>query len=118
MAIDQDSQNLIKRVTEATLKAISAREDVSVTFAPGAHGVSYSAEGSQARLPTPSRQFDSGDLAVLRGESDAMALRLRYQDQKLYARQRPTGGACRALFRARGQGRGRTRRCPHNRRGE
>mgnify|MGYP003348088677 CR=1 FL=1 len=38
MAIDQDAQNLIKRVTEATLKAVSARDDVQVSFAPGAHG--------------------------------------------------------------------------------
>ena len=98
MPIDQDAQNLIKRVTEATLKAVSARDDVQVSFAPGAHGVSYSAEGSQARLPTPPRQFDSQDLGVLRGEADAAALRLRHQDQKLYAKQRPMGGQSAALF--------------------
>ena len=40
MPVDQDNQDLIKRVTEATLKAISARDDVEVTFAPGAHGIS------------------------------------------------------------------------------
>ena len=98
MPIDQDAQNLIKRVTEATVKAVSARDDVSVSFAPGAHGVSYSAEGGQARLPTPPRQFDSHDLGVLRGEADAAALRLRFQDQKLYARQRPLGGPSGQLF--------------------
>ena len=92
MAIDQDAQNLIKRVTEATLKAVSSRDDVQVSFAPGAHGVSYSEEGGQARLPTPARQFDHHDLGVLRGEADAAALRLRYQDQRLYAKQRPLGG--------------------------
>ena len=92
MAIDQDAQNLIKRVTEATLKAVSSRDDVQVSFAPGAHGVSYSEDGGQARLPTPARQFDSHDLGVLRGEADAAALRLRFQDQRLYAKQRPMGG--------------------------
>jgi len=92
MAIDQDAQNLIKRVTEATLKAVSSRDDVQVNFAPGAHGVSYSEDGGQARLPTPARQFDSHDLGVLRGEADAAALRLRFQDQRLYAKQRPMGG--------------------------
>ncbi len=92
MAIDQDAQNLIKRVTEATLKAVSSRDDVQVSFAPGAHGVSYSEDGGQARLPTPARQFDHHDLYVLRGEADAAALRLRFQDQRLYAKQRPLGG--------------------------
>ncbi len=98
MSLDQDGQNLIKRVTEAALKAVSAREDVSVSFAPGAHGVSPTEEGSQARLPSPPRQFGADDLGVLRGEADAAALKLRFQDQKLYARQRPVGGPSGALF--------------------
>ena len=47
MPVDQDNQDLIKRVTEATLKAISARDDVEVTFAPGAHGISNTPEGNR-----------------------------------------------------------------------
>ncbi|MBT5178485.1 MAG: cobaltochelatase subunit CobT, partial [Rhodospirillaceae bacterium] len=98
MAMDQDDQNLVKRVTEAALKALSARDDIDVAFAPGAHGVSFSEDGGLARLPTPSRQFGHSDLHVLRGEADAVALKLRYQNRTIYNRQRPSGGASASLF--------------------
>jgi len=96
--MDQEDQNLVKRVTEAALKAVSARDDIDVAFSPGAHGISFSEEGGLARLPTPSRQFGNADLNVLRGEADAVALKLRYQDRSLYNRQRPSGGASASLF--------------------
>tara|TARA_B100000315_G_scaffold186829_1_gene176358 strand:+ start:9399 stop:11255 length:1857 start_codon:yes stop_codon:yes gene_type:complete len=98
MSGDQESQDLIKRVTEAAVKAVSARDDVTVAFAPGAHGLTRTEDGSQARLPTPARQFAKGDLHVLRGEADAAALRLRYNDTKTYNRQRPMGGNSADLF--------------------
>ncbi|MDP6427895.1 MAG: cobaltochelatase subunit CobT [Rhodospirillales bacterium] len=103
--MDQDQQNLVKRVTEAALKAVSARDDIDVSFSPGAHGLSYTEEGGLARLPTPSRQFGNTDLHVLRGEADAVALKLRYQDRRLYNRQRPQGGTSGALFEAAEQAR-------------
>ncbi len=98
MSADQDNQDLIKRVTEATLKAISAREDVEVSFAPGAHGIVDTGEGMQARLPMPTRQFETQDLRVLRGEADTAALRLRYHDESVYRRQRPSGSGSAQLF--------------------
>ncbi|MEE2761320.1 MAG: cobaltochelatase subunit CobT [Pseudomonadota bacterium] len=103
--MDQEDQNLVKRVTEAALKAVSARDDIDVAFSPGAHGISFSEEGGLARLPTPSRQFGNADLNVLRGEADAVALKLRYQDRSLYNRQRPSGGASASLFEAAEQAR-------------
>ncbi len=105
MAIDQENQDLIKRVTEATLKAVSARDDVSVSFAPGAHGLAIGPEGGQARLPAPSRQFDGEDLNVLRGEADAAALRLRYHDETLYRQQVPQEAGSASLFDAAEQAR-------------
>ncbi len=98
MSGDHESQDLIKRVTEAAVKAVAARDDVTVAFAPGAHGLTQSEDGSQARLPTPARQFAKGDLHALRGEADAAALRLRYNDRKTYNRQRPMGGNSADLF--------------------
>ena len=85
MPPDQDAQDLIKRVTEATVKAVAARDNVTVSFAPGAHGITQTEDGTQARLPTPVRVFGEGDLSVLRGEADAVALRLRYNDVKFDA---------------------------------
>ena len=77
--MDQDHQNLVKRVTEAALKAVSARDDIDVAFAPGAHGLSFSEEGGLARLPTPARQFGNTDLHVLRGEADARQVAGRFR---------------------------------------
>ena len=105
MSADQDNQDLIKRVTEATLKAISARDDVEVSFAPGAHGIVDTGDGMQARLPTPMRQFETQDLRVLRGEADTAALRLRYHDETIYRRQRPSGPGSAELFDAAEQSR-------------
>ena len=98
MSGDHESQDLIKRVTEAAVKAVAARDDVTVAFAPGAHGLTQTEDGSQARLPTPARQFAKGDLYALRGEADAAALRLRYNDRKTFNRQRPMGGNSADLF--------------------
>ena len=98
MSADQDSQDLIKRVTEAAVKAVAARDDVTVSFAPGAHGITQTEDGSQARLPTPARTFGEGDLHVLRGEADAAALRLRYNNANTYKRQLPMGGNSAELF--------------------
>ncbi len=95
MAVDSEGQDLIKRVTEAALKAVSSRDDVNVSFAPGAHGLTIGPDGGNARLPAPARQFSHEDLCALRGEADAAALRLRYHDEALYRKQAPStlGGA-------------------------
>ncbi len=105
MSADQDNQDLIKRVTEATLRAISARDDVEVSFAPGAHGIVDTGDGMRAQLPTPMRQFETQDLRVLRGEADTAALRLRYHDETIYRRQRPSVRGSAQLFDAAEQSR-------------
>jgi len=105
MSAGEENQDLIKRVTEATLKAISARDDVEVSFAPGAHGIIDTGDGMQARLPTPARQFETQDLRILRGEADTAALRLRYHDEGVYRRQRPSGPGSAQLFDAAEQAR-------------
>ena len=74
MESDQDNQNLVKRVTEATLKAISSRTDVEVTFAPGGRGISRASDRIEARLPIPNRELQPEQLTLLRGEADALSL--------------------------------------------
>ena len=91
MASDEEITDLVKRVTEATLKAVSARDNVSVSFAPGAHGVSQSIDSSHARLPTPSRRCSLEEMRAIRGEADAAALRLRYHDPENFEHQMPAG---------------------------
>ena len=91
MASDQEVNELVKRVTEATLKAVSSRDNVSVSFAPGAHGVVQGIEDSHARLPAPSRRCSIEEMQALRGESDAAAMRLRYHDPDGYEPRLPAG---------------------------
>ncbi len=106
MTTDRENQELVKRVTEAALKAIAGKgEEVSVSFAPGAHGLSQQELGGQARLPAPSRQFSDAEFKSLRGEADSAALRLRYHDAKIYDRQMPMGTGGSDLFDAAEQAR-------------
>lgn len=83
-----------RRVTGAAMRAIARRSDLNAVFAPGQHGVS----GSEARLPMPSRDLPSAEIAQLRGEADSIALKLRYHDPKLNARLAPQGDTARAVF--------------------
>ena len=105
MESNHDNQNLVKRVTEATLKAISSRTDVEVTFAPGGRGISRASDRIEARLPIPSRELQPEQLTLLRGEADASALRLRYHDPDLFNRQRPNSQVSARLFEAAEQAR-------------
>jgi cobaltochelatase CobT len=75
-----------KRATAGVLRAIADQPDVQVAFQPGPSGVS----GKRARLPLPTRALPVAEMARLRGQSDALALRLRHHDDGLHAQRMPT----------------------------
>src|SRR4051812_29786969 len=75
-----------KRATAGVLRAIAEQPDVQVAFQPGPSGVS----GKRARLPLPTRALPPSEMAKLRGQSDAIALRLRYHDDAVHAQRMPT----------------------------
>jgi len=75
-----------KRATAGVLRAIAEQPDVQVAFQPGPSGVS----GKRARLPLPTRALPPTEMAKLRGQSDAIALRLRHHDDALHAQRMPT----------------------------
>jgi cobaltochelatase CobT len=83
-----------KRTTGATIRAIAERDDVTATFAPSAQGL----VGTEVRLAAPSRELPYEEVALVRGDADAVALRLRYHDDALHARRRPTNAAAREIF--------------------
>jgi cobaltochelatase CobT len=83
-----------KRTTGATIRAIAERDDVTATFAPSAQGL----VGSEVRLAAPSRELPYEEVSLVRGDADAVALRLRYHDDALHARRRPTNAAAREIF--------------------
>ena len=93
MAGDEHPIEAFRRVTAATMRAIAEREDVSVSFGAEARLVE-----AQARLPVPSREFTASEVRRLRGESDAMALSLRYHDNAIHDRVSPHSEAAQAVF--------------------
>ena len=93
MSPEENPAELFRRVTAAAMRAIAERDDILV---------SYSAEarlnGVQARLPVPSRDFPPAEAARLRGEADAMALRLKHHDEALHTSRAPPGELAQAVF--------------------
>ena len=98
MSEAQDYQELVKRVTEATLKAVTKSNAVTVTFASNGQGITTNEEGNQVRISNPPRSNSNNELDILRGEADAAALRLRYNNSETFNQQRPTGGNSSELF--------------------
>src|SRR5271157_4765293 len=75
-----------KRATAGVLRAMAEQAEVQVAFQPGPAGVS----GKRARLPLPTRALSATEIAKLRGQSDAIALRLRHHDDAVHAQRMPT----------------------------
>ena len=82
-----------RRVTGAAMRAIAEREDVTVNFGAEARLVD-----NQARLPVPSRDLPAEEVTQLRGEADAMALKLRHHDPEVHAARAPVSETARAVF--------------------
>src|ERR1700688_2172726 len=83
-----------RQVTAAALRAVSGEPEANVTFTPDRPSLA----GNQARLPMPSRELPPDEVAVVRGEADGFALRLRHHDAGLHAKRQPSGPTSRAIF--------------------
>ncbi|MAM69440.1 MAG: cobaltochelatase subunit CobT [Rhodospirillaceae bacterium] len=92
MSDDQPAEEF-RRVTAAAMRAISEREDITLVYGSESRLVD-----NQARLPIPSRDFTEKEVAALRGEADAMALRLRFHNEAVHATRAPRGENARAVF--------------------
>jgi cobaltochelatase CobT len=94
MAQQENRVEEFRRVTGAAMRAVSRVPELNVSFAPGQHGIA----GTEVRLPLPPRDLPYDEVAQIRGEADAMALKLRHHDSKVHAREAPRGDAARAVF--------------------
>ncbi len=83
-----------KRNTAACLRAIARRDDLDVSFVPTGQGLI----GKEARLTMPAPALGANEAAPTRGESDAVALRLRHHDGELHRRRRPKHQAAREIY--------------------
>ena len=85
-----------RQLTAATMRAISHQPALTVAFAPDGASI----RGTDVRLPVPSRDLPKGEVAIVRGEADSMALRLRHHDNSLHAKRTPSSPTARAIFEA------------------
>ena len=96
MTKDEPPVEMFKRATAACFRALAERADMDVSYSAEAPGVS----GEKVRLPFPSRELPREEVAQVRGEADALALRLKHHDAKLHASRMPTGDTAPALYEA------------------
>jgi cobaltochelatase CobT len=91
---EESPVEVFKRATSATVRAIAEREDVQVTF--GAEPASF--QGTRVKLPSPGRDISVAEAAQIRGAADSVALRIKYHDDGVDQRRRPSGETARAIF--------------------
>jgi len=90
-----------RRVTGAAIRAVGERNDIQVSFAPGAAGGGQTGLiGSEARLTAPSRHMPANEVACTRGEADAIALKLKHHNIKTHGRESPRTPLAREIFNA------------------
>ncbi|MEO1114699.1 MAG: cobaltochelatase subunit CobT [Pseudomonadota bacterium] len=85
-----------KQSVSGTMRAIAGEAELEVLFSGDRPGLS----GMTARLPEPSRKVNAHDIAVTRGLSDSMALRIACHDKSVHSKNLPQGSEARAIFEA------------------
>ncbi|MEM8702861.1 MAG: cobaltochelatase subunit CobT, partial [Pseudomonadota bacterium] len=85
-----------KQSVSGTMRAIAGEAELEVLFSGDRPGIS----GLTARLPEPSRKVNAHDIAVTRGLSDSMALRIACHDKAVHSKNLPQGSEARAIFEA------------------
>jgi cobaltochelatase CobT len=85
-----------KRAVTGCLRAIARKPDLEVAFAAERPGLM----GGKARLPEPPRKLTRAEAAIVRGNADAIALRVACHDPAVHRRLQPGGQQARAVFEA------------------
>ncbi len=85
-----------RRALTVTMRAMSRESELDVTFA----AEPASLRGHHSRLSLPPREPTARDVATVRGQADAQALRLRYHDSSVHGSFLPKGSSAQAVFEA------------------
>tara|TARA_R110001599_G_scaffold25182_8_gene90342 strand:+ start:9473 stop:11467 length:1995 start_codon:yes stop_codon:yes gene_type:complete len=93
MAKDISPQELFKQALAATTKAMSADRDVEVGF-----GNDVGSDGERIVLRPPPVDLPAPVAARIRGEADAVALRLAHHDAGAHLKHRPQGDLPRRVY--------------------
>ncbi|MBI1392261.1 MAG: cobaltochelatase subunit CobT [Alphaproteobacteria bacterium] len=92
----EQAREHFKRALLQTTRALSAKDDVEVSFG----GDQASVVGRAAKIPLPARVLDRGAAMIARGESDGAALWLAHHDAAAHASLSPKGSEAQAVFNA------------------
>ncbi len=90
----QDATAAFKSAVGTTVRAIAGQAELEVSFSSDRPILT----GDKARLANLPRVPTRRDIAVARGQADAMAMRLAAHDAKLHARRAPADPEARAVF--------------------
>ncbi len=94
MAQSENPVEPFKRALAAAMRAVGETRDLAVDF-----GIEKPRlKGHEARLPLPSRDMRADEVASIRGEADALALRLKHHDAAMHRKRAPQGGTAREIF--------------------
>jgi len=85
-----------KRANAACFRAVAERPEMEVVYSADIASIS----GERARLPYPTRDLSPEQVAQVRGEADALAIKLRHHDAATHARRMPTGDVAPMIFQA------------------
>ena len=91
-------QEPFKRAVAGCLRALAHVPQLDVTYAAEKPNVSGASATARVRLPEPPRKLTKQDAAILRGNADAIALRLACHDTNLHRRLLPQAPQARAVF--------------------
>jgi len=83
-----------KRAVTGCLRAIAKKAELEVSFAAERPGM----VGGKVRLPEPARKLTRQEAAIVRGNADAVALKLACHDPAVHRRLVPGGQQARAVF--------------------
>ena len=83
-----------KRAVTGCLRAIAKKPDLEVAFAAERPGLI----AGKARLPEPARKLTRQEAAIVRGNADAIALKIACHDPATHRRLAPASQQARAVF--------------------
>ncbi len=97
----ENSAEDFKNSTAATLRAMAEQRHMAVTFSAAETPEYQTPPNAEAtRLPLPPLVMDETARAVMRGASDAKALRLKHHNRKLHLKNAPTDQNAATIFEA------------------
>ncbi|HEY2032135.1 MAG TPA: cobaltochelatase subunit CobT [Rhizomicrobium sp.] len=90
-----------KRAVGTAVRALAGEPELEVNFSAEPPAL----KGLKARLPLPSRNLSPNEIAIVRGQGDAYALRRAYHEDKVHDQFRPSSADASAIFEAAEQAR-------------